>query len=263
VVTEGGFASDLGAEKFFDLVAPQFGLKPDVVVLVASVRALKSHGGVAMERITEKDPDAVRRGLSNLAKHLSNLRTVFHLPVVVALNKFATDDPEELTVVEDYCRTQGVPVALSEVVTQGGLGGRKLAEQVLALLERGENQFTPLYGKETPIEEKIALLATKVYGADGVDYTKEARRALTEIKALGYEDLPVCVAKTQMSLADDPKKKGAPKGWRLTVRDLKLAAGAGFVIVYAGNILTMPGLPKTPAAQKVDLQSDGTIVGLF
>lgn len=263
VVTEGGFASDLGAEKFFDLVAPQFGLRPDVVVLVASVRALKSHGGVGMERITEKDPEAVRRGLSNLAKHLSNLRTVFQLPAVVAVNKFATDDPEELTVVLNFCRTQEVPVAISEVVTRGGAGGVELAKEVLATMERVENRFTPLYDQNIPLEEKVALLATKIYGAEGVNYTKEARRALVEIKELGFEHLPVCMAKTQMSLTDDPKLKGAPQGWKLTVRDLKLSAGAGFVVVFAGNILTMPGLPKTPAAQKVDLLPDGTITGLF
>lgn len=263
VVTEGGFASDLGAEKFFDLVAPQFGLRPEVVVLVVSVRALKSHGGVGMEQMTEKDPEAVRRGLSNLAKHLANLRTVFRLPVVVAVNKFATDDPEELAVVLDFCREQDVPVAISEVVTQGGSGGVELAKEVLATMEKVENGFTPLYEKNTPIEEKIALLATKIYGADGVSYTKEARRALKEIKELGFEQLPVCMAKTQMSLTDDPKLKGAPQGWKLTVRDLKLSAGAGFVVVFAGNILTMPGLPKVPAARKVDLLPDGTIIGLF
>ncbi|HEY8392766.1 MAG TPA: formate--tetrahydrofolate ligase [Capillibacterium sp.] len=263
VVTEGGFASDLGAEKFFDLVAPQFGLRPDVAVLVVSVRALKSHGGVGMERITEKDPEAVRRGLSNLAKHLSNLRMVFRLPVVVAVNKFATDDPDELAVIMDFCQNQGVSVAVSEVVTQGGAGGIGLAKAVLSAMEKGENRFTPLYTWNRPLEEKIELLATKIYGAEGVTYTKEACRALKEIKELGFGHLPVCMAKTQMSLTDDPKLKGAPQGWRLTVRDLKLSTGAGFVVVFAGNILTMPGLPKVPAAQQIDLKPDGTITGLF
>lgn len=263
VVTEGGFASDLGAEKFFDLVAPKYGLKPAVVVLVASVRALKSHGGVPMERIAEPDPAAVKDGLDNLAKHLSNLRAVFGLPVVVALNKFPTDDPEELAVVLDYCRGQGVPAAVSAVVAQGGVGGVELAEQVLATMQTAENRFSPLYASDTPLEEKITLLATKIYGADGVTYTKEARQAMAEIKALGFDHLPVCMAKTQMSLSDNPRLKGAPHGWELTVRDLKLSAGAGFIVVLAGNILTMPGLPKTPAAQKVDLLPDGSIVGLF
>ncbi|HHW12505.1 MAG TPA: formate--tetrahydrofolate ligase [Firmicutes bacterium] len=263
VVTEGGFASDLGAEKFFDLVAPRYGLKPAVAVLVASVRALKNHGGVAMEQITVPDPAAVERGLGNLAKHLSNLRDVFGLPVVVALNKFPTDDPQELAVVLDYCRGQGVPAAVSEVVAHGGAGGIALAQQVLATLENVENRFAPLYGSDTPLEEKIKLLATKVYGADGVNYTPEARKAMAEIKELGFDHLPVCMAKTQMSLSDNPRLKGAPQGWELTVRDLKLSTGAGFIVVLAGNILTMPGLPKTPAAQKVDLLPDGRIVGLF
>lgn len=263
VVTEGGFASDLGAEKFFDLVAPRYGLKPAVAVLVASVRALKNHGGVAMEQITVPDPAAVERGLGNLAKHLSNLRDVFGLPVVVALNKFPTDDPQELAVVLDYCRGQGVPAAVSEVVANGGAGGIALAQQVLATLENVENRFAPLYGSDTPLEEKIKLLATKVYGADGVNYTPEARKAMAEIKELGFDHLPVCMAKTQMSLSDNPRLKGAPQGWELTVRDLKLSTGAGFIVVLAGNILTMPGLPKTPAAQKVDLLPDGRIVGLF
>ncbi|MBA2132758.1 formate--tetrahydrofolate ligase [Capillibacterium thermochitinicola] len=263
VVTEGGFASDLGAEKFFDLVAPRYGLKPAVAVLVASVRALKNHGGVAMEQITVPDPAAVERGVGNLAKHLSNLRDVFGLPVVVALNKFPTDDPQELAVVLDYCRGQGVPAAVSEVVAHGGAGGIALAQQVLATLENVENRFAPLYGSDTPLEEKIKLLATKVYGADGVNYTPEARKAMAEIKELGFDHLPVCMAKTQMSLSDNPRLKGAPQGWELTVRDLKLSTGAGFIVVLAGNILTMPGLPKTPAAQKVDLLPDGRIVGLF
>ena len=263
VVTEGGFASDLGAEKFFDLVAPQYGLKPAVVVLVASVRALKNHGGVTMDRIADPDPAAVEAGLGNLAKHLFNLREIFGLPVVVALNKFPTDDPQELAVVLDFCQGQGVPAAVSEVVAQGGAGGIQLAEQVLATIQAAENRFSPLYTADTPLEDKIALLATKIYGADGVTYTNEARKALAEIKELGFGHLPVCMAKTQMSLSDNPRLKGVPRGWELTVRDLKLAAGAGFIIVMAGNILTMPGLPKTPAAQKVDLLPDGRIVGLF
>ena len=212
VVTEGGFASDLGAEKFFDLVAPKYGLKPAVVVLVASVRALKSHGGVPMERIAEPDPAAVKDGLDNLAKHLSNLRAVFGLPVVVALNKFPTDDPEELAVVLDYCRGQGVPAAVSAVVAQGGVGGVELAEQVLATMQTAENRFSPLYASDTPLEEKITLLATKIYGADGVTYTKEARQAMAEIKALGFDHLPVCMAKTQMSLSDNPRLKGHHTG---------------------------------------------------
>ncbi|NLM36884.1 MAG: formate--tetrahydrofolate ligase [Firmicutes bacterium] len=263
VVTEGGFASDLGAEKFFDLVAPRYGIKPAVAVLVASVRALKNHGGVAMEQIAAPDPAAVERGLGNLGKHLANLHDLFGLPVVVALNKFPTDDPQELATVLAYCRGQGVPAAVSEVVAHGGAGGVELAERVLAAIETAENRFAPLYGSDMPLEEKIALLATKVYGAVGVTYTQEARKAMAEIKELGFGHLPVCMAKTQMSLSDNPRLKGVPEGWELTVRDLKLSAGAGFIVVLAGNIMTMPGLPKTPAAQKVDLLPDGSIVGLF
>ena len=263
VVTEGGFASDLGAEKFFDIVAPQFGLKPDAVVLVISIRALKSHGGVDLAHLDQENPEAVRRGLGNLEKHLFNLREVFHLPVVVAINKFPTDYDQELEVVFEYCKARQVPVELSEVVAKGGEGGTRLAQRVLAIIAQVENNFRPLYQKELSLREKIGLLATKIYGADGVSYTKEAIKALEQIETLGFGRLPVCMAKTQMSLSDNPKLKGAPTGWILTVRDLKLSAGAGFVVALAGNILTMPGLPKNPAAQKVNLLSDGTITGLF
>lgn len=263
VVTEGGFAADLGAEKFFDIVSPQSGVKPAVVVLVASVRALKSHGGVPKEKLDQDNPAAVSAGLANLEKHLSNLTGVFRLPVVVAVNQFPTDSNQELEVVLEFCRAKGVPVEVSTVVAEGGAGGVKLAEAVLKTIDEGENRFAPVYSAEMPIREKIHTLATKIYGADGVVYTKEAEKALAKIEELGLEKFPVCVAKTQMSLSDDPARKGAPQGWTLTVRDLRIAAGAGFIVALAGNILTMPGLPPIPAAEKMDLKADGTIIGLF
>ncbi len=263
VVTEGGFASDLGAEKFFDIVAPKFNLKPDVVVLVVSVRALKSHGGVNFKDLDATNAEAVSRGLSNLDKHLFNLKEVYHLPVVVAINKFPTDHEQEIEVVLNYCQEQGVPVELSEVVAKGGEGGADLARGVLKTIDQGVNNFSPLYGKKHTLKEKITLLATKIYGADGVSYTKEAEKALEKITDLGFDHFPVCMAKTQMSLSDNPALKGAPKGWILTVRDLRISAGAGFIVVLAGNILTMPGLPKSPAAERVDLLPDGKITGLF
>lgn len=263
VVTEGGFGSDLGAEKFFDIVAPQFDLKPDVVVLVLSIRALKCHGGIGSAHLAEGNPEAVRRGLSNLEKHLLNLKEVYRLPVVVAINKFPTDQDQEIEVVLDYCRAQQVPVELSEVVAKGGEGGKRLARRVLEVIAGGENNFLPLYKREHSITEQLTLLATKIYGAEGVTYSNEALKALQQIKTLGFEHLPVCVAKTQMSLSDQPTLKGAPQGWSLTVKDLKLSAGAGFVVALAGNILTMPGLPRIPAANNIDLAPDGTITGLF
>ncbi len=264
VVTEGGFGSDLGAEKFFDIVAPQSGIKPAVAVLVVSVRALKNHGGVPLHELGKEDVAAVEKGLPNLRKHLANLRDIFKLPVVVAVNKFATDTRAELDVILEYCRQQQIPAAVSEVVTQGGKGGIELAKEVLALCDREENTFTPLYhAPGLPLKTKINLVATGVYGADGVCYTKEAERALSQLNDLGFGRLPVCIAKTQMSLSDNPLLKGFPRGWTLTVRDLKVAAGARFVVVFAGNVLTMPGLPRVPAAEKMDLLPDGTVHGLF
>lgn len=264
VVTEGGFGSDLGAEKFFDIVAPQSGIKPAVAVLVVSVRALKSHGGVPFHELEKEDVEAVEKGLPNLRKHLANLRDIFKLPVVVAVNKFAADTRAELDVILEYCRQQQVPAEISEVVTQGGKGGIGLAKKVLQLCERKQNNFTPLYhAPSLPLKEKIKLVATGVYGADGVSYTKEAERALSQLTDFGFGRLPVCIAKTQMSLSDNPLLKGFPRGWKLTVRDLKVAAGARFVVVFAGNVLTMPGLPRVPAAEKMDLLPDGTVHGLF
>jgi formate--tetrahydrofolate ligase len=261
VVTEGGFASDLGAEKFFDIVSRQ-GLQPATVVLVASVRALKSHGGVAKEQLDRENLTALAVGCSNLERHLSNLRDVYRLPVVVAINRFPGDTEAELDLVAARCRELGARYALSEVVARGGEGGRALAAAVLESLN-DPNDFYPAYALEASLPDKIAAIATRVYGADGVDYTKEAERTLQNLTKLGYGGLPVCIAKTQNSLSDDPKLKGAPTGWRLTVREIRLLSGAGFVVAIAGQMLTMPGLPKTPAAERIDILDDGTIVGLF
>ena len=262
VVTEGGFGSDLGAEKFFDIVSGQAGIAPSAAVLVVSARALKSHGGLARDELGREDLAALRRGFANLDKHLANLREVYGLNAVVAVNRFPSDTETELAAIVSHCDELGVPAAVSEVVARGGEGGLALAEAVLAALAR-PNRFRPLYDASLGIKEKLHLIATRVYGADGVDYTPEAEEGLAVLSALGYDRLPVCVAKTQMSLSDDPEKKGAPTGWRLRVRELRVSAGAGFVVALAGKILTMPGLPKNPAAERIDLLADGRIVGLF
>lgn len=261
VVTEGGFASDLGAEKFFDIVCRE-GFKPDVAVLVASIRALKFHGNVPKEDLSYENLAALEKGLANLERHIHNLRDVYHLPVVVAINRFPSDTEAEIAVVTEKCRELGVRSALSEVVAKGGAGGAELAETVLAAMDE-PNGFEPIYSLDATIKEKIETVAKKVYGADGVSYTKEAETAIAKLTKLGYGGLPVCIAKTQMSFSDNPALKGAPTGWTLTVREVRVHAGAGFVVALAGPILTMPGLPKVPAAEKVDIMPDGRIVGLF
>lgn len=263
VVTEGGFAADLGAEKFFDIVAAQNEIRPDICILVASIRALKYHGGVSKENVNIENLIALQDGFSNLDQHIDNLKNQFGLPLVVAINRFPNDTEAELEMVRQHCLTQGTRVALSEVVAQGGDGGIELANKVLEALANDENHFTPIYNKDMPLEEKINCIATKIYRADGVLYTKEARSALKKLTDLGYGILPVCIAKTQTSFSDDPTLKGAPRGWKLTVREVRLSAGAGFVVVLTGNMVTMPGLPKHPAAEKIDIQEDGTILGLF
>ncbi len=263
VVTEGGFASDLGAEKFFDIVSRTAEVKPAMAVLVASVRALKFHGGVAKEDLNRENLSALEKGLPNLEQHLRNLRENYGLPVVVAINCFPTDSDSELQFLEEYCRKLKVKAAVSQVVARGGAGGEQLVEQVLAALEEEPNSFAPLYELELPLQEKIAVIARKVYGASGVKFTKEAEQALKNFVRLGFDKLPVCIAKTQMSLSDDPALKGAPTGWELTVRELRVSAGAGFVVAIGGSILTMPGLPKVPAAEGIDILEDGKIVGLF
>ncbi len=262
-ITEAGFGADLGAEKFFDIKCRKAGLTPDAVVLVATVRALKYNGGVKKEDLKEENTEALRRGAVNLEAHIDNLQK-FGLPVVVALNRFATDTDAELAIVRDICEKKGAELSLSEVFAKGGKGGIDLAEKVVAACEK-EKSFTLLYNDEDTIEEKIRAVATKIYGADGVILEPAAKKALADILAIdpAYGKLPVCMAKTQYSLSDDQTKLGRPTGFRLTVREIKLSAGAGFIVVLTGAIMTMPGLGKAPAALTIDIDNDGNITGLF
>ena len=261
VVTEAGFGADLGAEKFLDIKCRLAGFKPDAVVIVATVRALKMHGGVAKDNLAEINMDALTRGFENLEKHIENIKN-FGLPAVVAINEFPTDTEEELTFVENRCRELGANVARSAVFAKGGEGGLKLAEQVEAAFNQ-PSDFRFTYEDDMSIADKINAVATKIYGADGVDFTSAAKKQLAEIEALGFNNLPICIAKTQYSISDDATKLGRPKNFRVTVRELKISAGAGFVVVLLGNIMTMPGLPKRPAAEKIDITNDGKITGLF
>ena len=262
VVTEGGFAADLGAEKFFDIVHGYSGLKPDVAVIVASVRALNMHGGVPRDKVAETNLEALKAGLANLDKHVENVKK-FGVPIVVAINQFPTDTPEELKLVQEHCEQLGVPSALSQVVAKGGEGGMEFAETVLRVLETEKADFKPLYDWEQPIKDKLETLAREIYGADGVVYTPQAERSIRTLTKLGYGNLPVCVAKTQHSISDDPKLKGVPTGWTLTITDVRPSLGAGFLVCLAGDIMTMPGLPAKPAAENVDIDEDGNITGLF
>ena len=262
VVTEAGFGADLGAEKFLDIKCRAAGIAPSACVLVATVRALKSHGGVAKADLNKPNPDAVRAGLANLGRHIENMKDGFGLPVVVAVNAFPTDTAEEQEIVSSFCKDQGVPCVLSEVFAKGGEGGKALAEAVLSILEdRPIIQFT--YPLEASLREKIEAVAGKIYRADGVDYTPAAAKTLDELTAMGYGNLPVCIAKTQYSFSDNAALKAAPTGFRMNVREVRLAAGAGFVVVICGSIMTMPGLPKVPAAVNIDVTDDGRITGLF
>ena len=262
VVTEGGFAADLGAEKFFDIVHRFTGLTPDVAILVASVRALNMHGGVPKAKVAETNLEALEKGCANLDKHIENLKK-FGLPIVVAINKFPTDEPAEIDLVKRHCDAMGVRSAISEVVARGGEGGIELAGEVLKALEQDPNNFHPIYDPEMPIKTKIGILAREIYGADGVVYTPSADREIARMTKLGLDKMPICVAKTQHSLTDNPDLKGAPTGWELTVREIRASAGAGFLVALTGDVMTMPGLPKAPAAEGVDIDEDGKIVGLF
>ena len=261
-VTEAGFAADLGAEKFFDIKCRIAGLKPDAVVIVATVRALKYHGGVAKNDLNEENLDALTKGLPNLLQHVSNIKDVFSLPCVVAINAFPTDTEEELTLVEEKCRQMGVNVVLSEVWAKGGEGGAALAEEVVRLCQI-PGDFRQSYDLSLSIEEKLNAICKRVYHADGAVLTDNAKKQAKKLKDLGFGNLPICVAKTQYSFSDDPSKLGAPSGWTVTVRNLKVSAGAGFIGALTGDIMTMPGLPKVPAAEKIDVDSDGRITGLF
>jgi formate--tetrahydrofolate ligase len=262
VVTEGGFAADLGAEKFFDIVHRFTGLTPDAAILVASVRALNMHGGVPKAKVADTNLEALEKGCANLDKHIENLKK-FGLPIVVAINKFPTDEPAEIDLVKKHCDAMGVRSAISEVVARGGEGGIELAQEVLKALEQDQNNFHPIYDPEMPIKTKIGILAREIYGADGVVYTPSADREIARMTKLGLDKMPICVAKTQHSLTDNADLKGAPTGWELTVREIRASAGAGFLVALTGDVMTMPGLPKVPAAEGVDIDEDGKIVGLF
>ena len=261
IVTEAGFGADLGAEKFLDIKCRFAGISPDAVVIVATVRALKMHGGLSKKELEKVDMTALKKGMANLAKHIENVQK-FGLPAVVAVNAFPTDTPEELDFVRRACEALGAEVALSEVWAKGGEGGEALAEKVEAALQK-KADFRYIYDEKETIPEKIGKIAREIYGAAGVDFTKEAQRELEELEALGFDKMPVCMAKTQYSLSDDAALLGRPEGFRITVRELRLAAGAGFVVALTGSILTMPGLPKHPAAMDMDITEDGRITGLF
>ena len=262
VVTEAGFGADLGAEKFLDIKCRATGLAPSAVVLVATVRALKYNGGVAKDALTEENLEALEAGMPNLLRHVSNIKGVWGLPVVVAINAFPTDTPAELALVEQRCNELGVNVALSEVWAKGGEGGRALAEEVLRLCDE-PSDFRFAYELDEPLAKKVEDIATRVYHADGVDFAPKTARMLRQLEEQGFGGLPVCMAKTQYSFSDDPKRLGAPEGFRITVRDLRVSAGAGFVVALTGDIMTMPGLPRVPAAEKIDVTPDGRITGLF
>lgn len=260
-VTEAGFGADLGAEKFFDIKCQMAGFQPDAAVLVATVRALKYNGGVPKTELAAENLDALAKGIVNLEKHIENLQS-YGIPVVVAINQFATDTEAELQFVENFCRERGAEFALSKVHGEGGKGGVELAKTLLATLEKKEAHFTPVQKLEDNLYQKIEAVATKIYGADGVNYEPKARKALDKLTELGFGQVPVCMAKTQYSLSDDAKKLGRPTGFRITVRDAYVSAGAGFVVCLTGDIMTMPGLPKKPAAFGIDV-NDGKITGLF
>ena len=261
-ITEAGFGADLGAEKFFDIKCRYAGLKPDAVVIVATVRALKMHGGVPKTELKTPNVEAVKAGLCNLEKHIENVKK-FGVPAVVAINIFAQDTAEELEAVREHCAKHGVNVALSDVFAKGGEGGIELAKEVVALAESGKADFKPIYELDMPLKAKIETIAKEIYGADGVNYTKEADKALKEFEALGYGNLPICMAKTQYSFSDDQTLLGRPSGFTITIKNCRIAAGAGFVVVLTGDIMTMPGLPKVPAAEKIDVSDEGVISGLF
>lgn len=259
-ITEAGFGSDLGAEKFLDIKCRFAGLKPDCIVLVATVRALKYNGGVKKDELSLPNPDALKKGIKNLEKHIENMLS-YGVPLVVAINRFYTDTDEELKIIEDCCKSHGCDFALSEVFAKGGEGGIDLAEKIISACEK-ENNFKFLYDEKSPLKEKIETIAKNIYGADGVVYTANAEKNLAEIERLGYGEIPVCIAKTPLSLTDDPTRLGRPENFKITVKEVKLSAGAGFAVVLTGDIMTMPSLPKKPAAMIIDIDENGNTVGL-
>ena len=262
VITEAGFAADLGAEKFFDIKCRQAELKPDAVVVVATVRALKNHGGVAKEQLNGENIDALKKGMPNLIQHIENIQNVYKLPCVVAINAFPTDTKAELETVRRECDKIGVNVELSNVWAEGGKGGKKLAKEVVRLCKKA-GDFSFAYEEDDSIKSKVEAVAKRVYRADGVSFTDVAAREIEQLEKMGYGNLPICIAKTQYSFSDNPELKGAPRDFEITVKKVKLSAGAGFVVVYTGDIMTMPGLPKKPAAESIDVDKKGKIIGLF
>ena len=263
VVTEAGFGADLGAEKFLDIKCRMADLHPSAVVLVATVRALKSHGGVTKPDLNKPNVEAVRKGAANLERHIDNIKNGFGLPVCVAINAFPTDTPEEMAAIEEVCAKAGVKCALSEVFAKGGEGGKALAETVLSIMPEAPQPIQYTYDLGASLPEKIEAVAKKIYRADGVTYTPAAKKMLDDLAAMGYGELPVCIAKTQYSFSDNAKLTGAPTGFKMNVREVRLSAGAGFVVVICGSIMTMPGLPKHPAAMDIDVDAEGRITGLF
>ncbi len=261
-ITEAGFGADLGAEKFLDIKCRYAGLKPECIVVVATIRALKYNGGVARADLQEENVEALKKGIVNLKTHIENMRK-YNVPVVVAINKFHTDTDAEIAYIKEFCEEMQVPVSLAEVFAKGGEGGMDLASKVCAVIDEGKADFAPLYDEKLPIKEKLNTIAKEIYRADGVIFTAAAEKAIKDIEALGKDKLPICVAKTQYSLSDDPTKLGKPENFTMTVREVKLSAGAGFIVCLTGDIMTMPGLPKVPAAYKIDVDSDGKIDGLF
>ena len=263
VVTEAGFGADLGAEKFLDIKCRKANLVPDAVVVVATVRALKMHGGIDKNNLGEENLSALKKGLPNLLRHVSNIKNVYKLPCVVAVNRFPTDTDNEINCVIEECKKLGVNVVLSTVWAEGGKGGEALAKEVVRLCENEKGNFTYSYGDDLSIKEKIEAVVKKVYGGDGIAVTTEAEKQIAKLEELGFGKLPVCIAKTQYSFSDDPSLLGAPEHFTVTVKKVKVSAGAGFIVVLTGDIMTMPGLPKVPAAEKIDVSSDGVISGLF
>lgn len=261
-ITEAGFGADLGAEKFLDIKCRCAGLKPSCVVIVATIRALKYNGGVPKTELSKENIVALKNGIVNLETHIENMKK-YGLPVVVAINRFATDTEAEIETIEAFCKEKDVPVSLTEVFARGGEGGKELAEKVVKTIETKEAHFKPIYDEKLSIKEKLNVLAKEIYRAGDVVFTSNAEKAISEIEKLGKDELPICVAKTQYSLSDDPQKLGSPKGFTLTVRDVRLSAGAGFIVALTGDIMTMPGLPKQPAAYKIDVDDDGNVSGLF
>lgn len=263
VVTEAGFGADLGAEKFFDIKCRAANLRPDAVVVVATVKALKHHGGAEKGSYSTEDLGALQKGIPNLLRHIRNITEVFGLPAVVAINKFTSDTAAELEMIRSACAEYGVKVAVSDVWANGGEGGRELAEEVLSAIQSSDNDFKLAYSDDQPLKAKIESVVKNVYGGDGVIFEQKAMKELQNIESMGYGNLPICMAKTQYSFSDDPKKLGAPEGFSVTVKNVRIAAGAGFVVVLTGDIMTMPGLPKVPAAERIDVDGSGKISGLF